>query len=99
MAQLPNSDWLVQSSGTKVFIVHRYTEEELLVVDATNIDAMAKAQLTIHNMVELDEENKAFAHFWFGYFWACLGSGEPEPEPELTEDEARAAFEDQGYTG
>jgi hypothetical protein len=73
MAQLPNDDWLVQSSGSMIFIVHRHTEEELVRADARDRDAVAKAQLTIHELPQLDAESKAFAHFWFGYFYANLG--------------------------
>lgn len=73
MAQLPNSDYLVQSAGNMIFIVHRYSEEELITVDATDHDAVAKAQYTIYTLPELDTEAKCFAHFWFGYFYANLG--------------------------
>jgi hypothetical protein len=73
MAQLPNSDYLVQSAAPFIFIVHRHSEEELVKVDATDKDAVAKAQFTIHKLPQLSEEDKAFAHFWFGYFYAHLG--------------------------
>jgi hypothetical protein len=73
MAQLPNTDWLVQSAGNKIILFHRYTEDELVKVDATDRNAVAQAQKTIHDLPELDEESKAFAHFWFGYFYAHLG--------------------------
>jgi hypothetical protein len=76
MAQLPNTDWLVQSAGTQIFIVHRYTEEELIKVDATDMNAVAQAQKIIHYLPELSAEDKCFAHFWFGYFYANLGRGE-----------------------
>lgn len=73
MAQLPNTDYLVQFVGTQIFIVHRYTEEELVTADATDRNAVAQAQKTIHDLPELSDEDKCFAHFWFGYFYANLG--------------------------
>ena len=73
MAQLPNSDYLVQSAAPFIFLVHRHTEEELVKVDATNRDAVARAQYTIYTLEELSPEDKCFAHFWFGYFYAHLG--------------------------
>jgi hypothetical protein len=63
----------VQSSGTEIFIVHRYSEEELIKVDATDKNAVAQAQKIIHYLPELDPEDKCYAHFWFGYFYANLG--------------------------
>jgi len=78
MAQLPNTDYLVQSAGTQILIVHRYTEEELVKVDATDRNAVAKAQYTIYTLPELSAEDKCFAHFWFGYFYAHLCEGEGE---------------------
>lgn len=73
MAQLPNSDYLVQSEGSMIFIVHRYSEEELITVDATDKNAVAQAQYTIYTLPELSAEDKCFAHFWFGYFYGHLG--------------------------
>lgn len=73
MAQLPNSDFLVQSAGPYIFLINRYTEQALVDVDARDADAVAKAQKTIHELQGLDAEDKAFAHFWFGYFYAHLG--------------------------
>lgn len=73
MAQLPNSDYLIQSDNTTIVLIHRYTDEILVMVDATDKDAVAKAQFTIYKLPQLSEEDKAFAHFWFGYFYAHLG--------------------------
>jgi hypothetical protein len=73
MAQLPNSDYLVQSAHPYIILFHRHTEEELVKIVATDRDAVAKAQLTIHELPQLSEEDKCFAHFWFGYFYAHLG--------------------------
>ena len=73
MAQLPNTDYLVQSAGPEIILFHRYTENELVRVNANDANAVAKAQKTIHDLPELDDENKCFAHFWFGYFYGHLG--------------------------
>lgn len=71
MAQLPpDGDWLVQQDGGVVRIFHRHTEEELLRFDPSNIKASARAQTVIHGLTQLDAEQKAFAHFWSGYFYA-----------------------------
>jgi hypothetical protein len=73
MAQLPpDGEWLVQNSGTEVFVIHRYSEEEVCRFDATNQDATAKAQYTIYQSDKLSAEQKCFAHFWCGYFHNAL---------------------------
>ena len=73
MAQLPpDGEWLVQSSGSEVFVMHRYSEEEIVRFDANDTDAMCKAQATISATDKLNAEQKSFAHFWCGYFFAYL---------------------------
>lgn len=74
MAQLPpDGEWLIQQIGGKVVLFHRYTEEELVSFPVSDRDAVARAQLKIHNLDRLDNEQKAFAHFWSGYFYAHGG--------------------------
>lgn len=75
MALLPNSDYLIQQIDGKVILFHRYTEEELVRFDLSDANATAKAQKTIHNLTQLDDEDKAFAHFWSGYFYAHASNG------------------------
>ena len=81
MAQLPGERYLIQNIGGEVVLFNREAEalaefgvevEEAEVVrfDPTNRDATSKAQLTIHNAPGLTDEEKAFAHFWSGYFYA-----------------------------
>lgn len=72
MAVLPNDDYLIQLIGENVILFHRYTEEELVRFNIGDPGEVAIAQRLIHELTELDEENKAFAHFWSGYFY---GSG------------------------
>jgi len=70
MAQLPGETWLIQQIGGEVILFHRHTEEELLRFDPSDGNAAARAQLAIFRLEQLDEEQKAFAHFWSGYFYA-----------------------------
>lgn len=72
MATLPSSGFLVQSSGTEVFILNPHTEEELVRFNVRDPDTVAKAQQTIRELPELNDEDKSFAHFWSGYFYAHL---------------------------
>lgn len=70
MAQLPGGDWLIQQIGGEVVLFHRHTEEEVVRFDPSDADGAARAQATIHESAELDAEQKSFAHFWSGYFYA-----------------------------
>ena len=75
MAQLPpDGEWLVQMIGENVIVFHRYTEEEIVRFSANNGHAAAIAQKTINDSDRLDAEQKSFAHFWCGYFYA-YGTG------------------------
>lgn len=70
MAQLPGERYLIQQIDQMVVLFERHTEAEVVRFDPTDPDATAKAQQTIHDSPELGEEEKAFAHFWSGYFYA-----------------------------
>lgn len=71
MAQLPpDGEWLVQQHGGIVKLFHRHTEEVIVEARASDADAMARAQATIHKDPQLNVEQKSMAHFWFGYFYA-----------------------------
>lgn len=71
MAQLPpDGEWLVQSAGPFTAVFHRYTEEEVTRFLTSNANAAAIAQRQIHNTDKLTDEQKCFAHFWCGYFYA-----------------------------
>jgi hypothetical protein len=69
MAQL-GEDWLMQQIGGQVILFHRHTEEELLRFDPNDGNAAARAQKTIYDLDRLTDEEKCFAHFWSGYFYA-----------------------------
>lgn len=76
MATLPpDGMWLVQQVDTAdgnedVVIFHRHTEEEVVRFSPFDADATARAQKTISDTDRLTQEQKAFAHFWSGYFYA-----------------------------
>lgn len=70
MAQLPGEKWLIQQIGGVVVLFHRDTEEEIVRFDPRSSDAAARAQGLIAHCTELDPEQKSFAHFWSGYFYA-----------------------------
>jgi hypothetical protein len=70
VAQLPGETWLIQQIDGEVILFHRHTEEELLRFDPSDGNAAARAQLAIFRLEQLDEEQKAFAHFWSSYFYA-----------------------------
>lgn len=71
MAQLPpDGRWLVQQNDGIVVVFDRYTQEEIIKVDPADADAMTKAQKKIYDDDRLDPEQKCFAHFWCGYFYA-----------------------------
>lgn len=80
MAQLPpDGDWLVQQIDGQVVVFHRDTEEEIVRFHPWDSDAIAKAQKTIHDDERLDPEQKCFAHFWCGYFYAHANPEMKEP--------------------
>lgn len=71
MAQLPpDGEWLVQQIDGVVVVYHRYSEEEITRFDPSDSDASAKAQRVIAHDLRLTEEQRCFAHFWSGYFYA-----------------------------
>lgn len=70
----PDGTWLIQQIGGEVIVFHRYTEEEIVRFDPSDGNAAAIAQKTIHDSDLLNEEQKNFAHFWSGYFYA-YGTG------------------------
>jgi hypothetical protein len=71
MAQLPpDGDWLVQQIDGIVVVFRRYTEEEIIRFDPGDKKASAQAQAVIHASDRLTDEQKCFAHFWSGYFYA-----------------------------
>ncbi|MFJ1765016.1 hypothetical protein ACIOD2_32145 [Amycolatopsis sp. NPDC088138] len=72
MAQLPSEQFLMQQIGPDVVLFDRYTEDEIVRYPVADQDATAKAQHKIATS-SLGEEDRCFAHFWAGYFWAHGG--------------------------
>lgn len=70
MAQLPGGDYLIQQIGEDVILFQRYTEVEIVRFPASDANAAARAQEKIHLAGALSDEEKSFAHFWSGYFYA-----------------------------
>lgn len=78
MARLPSDKFLVQQIGDDVVVFEDITEREIARFNPTNLDQVLQAQKTIHES-ELSEEDKAFAHFWSGYFYAHATGTLPDP--------------------
>lgn len=71
MAQLPpDGIWLIQQNDGIVSLFNQYTDEEVVRFDSSDGDAAAKAQAVIYASPRLNDEQKCFAHFWSGYFYA-----------------------------
>lgn len=71
MAQLPpDGTYLIQQIGGEVILFERYTERELVRFDPADANGIAQAQRTIAELPDLNTEQKSFAHFWSGYFYA-----------------------------
>ena len=70
MASLPSGDWLVQQNDGVVCVFNRHTEEEVVRFDPSNANEAAQAQKVIFGYHRMSDEDKSFAHFWCGYFYA-----------------------------
>lgn len=70
MARLPGERYLIQQNGGQVAIFDETTDEVLLTFNPSDVNASAIAQKQIHELEQLDDEQKVFAHFWSGYFYA-----------------------------
>jgi hypothetical protein len=69
MARLPSERYLIQQIGGQVILFEEGSEREIVRFDPSDMDAAAKAQKAIYDS-ELGDEDKCFAHFWSGYFYA-----------------------------
>lgn len=69
MARLPGMQYLMQQIGGEVILFEDGSEREVVRYDVADQDATARVQLTIYQS-ELSDEDKCYAHFWSGYFWA-----------------------------
>lgn len=84
VARLPSERFLIQQIGGDVVLYEEGTEEEVIRVPLyvkvgdhvqVNADGMARAQHVIHESRDLSAEDKCFAHFWSGYFYAHAARG------------------------
>lgn len=62
--------WLIQQQDGLVMLFHEYTDEHVVRFDPRDGSAAAQAQKVIHDHKALTDEEKCFAHFWSGYFYA-----------------------------
>lgn len=69
MARLPGDEYAIQQIDGIVILFRNHTEEEIVRFNPSDANATAIAQKTIHDSTLSDEE-KCFAHFWSGYFYA-----------------------------
>jgi hypothetical protein len=70
MAVLPGEEWIMQQIDGDVVLFHAYTEEEVVRFNPSDGDETAKSQKVIYDSERLNDEQKAFAYFWSGYFYA-----------------------------
>lgn len=73
MARLPDNRYLIQNIGGEfILLFEDGTEREVLRIklDDDFADNFAKAQKKIYELEDMSDEDKAFAHFWSGYFYA-----------------------------
>lgn len=69
MARLPSGDYLIQMLDDQVILFAHDTEAEIVRFDPADTDEAAKAQNVIAHS-DLSPEDRCFAHFWSGYFFA-----------------------------
>jgi hypothetical protein len=70
MARLPSDKFLIQQIGDNVVLFEDGTEREIVRYNIHNGREMATAQFKIADSRDLNDEDKAFANFWCGYFFA-----------------------------
>jgi hypothetical protein len=69
LARLPSERYLIQQIGGEVILFEEGTEREIVRFDPADGGSLGPALKVISDS-ELSEEDKAFAHFWSGYFYA-----------------------------
>jgi hypothetical protein len=70
MARLPSGDYLVQSlADGSVFVFEDHTERQIARFDPTDEQQLVEGMAAIEAS-NLSDEDRAFAHFWSGYFYA-----------------------------
>jgi hypothetical protein len=69
MARLPSEEYLIQHSDGFVTLFRDHTEEVIVQFNPSDANDAARAQGVIQGS-DLSDEDKSFAHFWSGYFYA-----------------------------
>ena len=69
MAMLPSDRYLIQQIDGEVVLFEVGTEREIVRFDPSSGNSSSMAQKVIFDS-ELGDEDKCFAHFWSGYFYA-----------------------------
>jgi hypothetical protein len=70
MARLPSEMYVIQQVSGFVVLYDDTSQREIVRFNPYDANATAKAQKFIHDSDLLSEEDKCFAHFWSGYFYA-----------------------------
>jgi hypothetical protein len=71
MARLTeDSTWLIQQIAGLVILYQEGSEDEIVQFDPRDSNATAQAQGVIWQSDRLTDEEKSFASFWSGYFYA-----------------------------
>ena len=69
MARLPSEQFLIQQIDGEVVLFEEGTEREIGRFNPYDANAAAQFQKVIYDS-GLSDEDKAFAYFWSGYFYA-----------------------------
>ena len=75
MARLPGDRFLIQQIDGQVVLFEDGTEREIIRFIPGDPISVMSAQSEIHFNEDLNPEEKSFAHFWSGYFYAHGGGG------------------------
>lgn len=66
----PDGEWKIQQIEGEVILYREGDEFEIVRFDPADANGAAIAQGTIAHSDLLTDEQKCFAHFWSGYFYA-----------------------------
>lgn len=86
MARLPSEQYLMQQTDGVVRLFEDFTEDEIARFDPASKEDTARARLAI-SASKLDGQDKAFAHFWAGYFALHAGHEGPQERTLVDNDE------------
>jgi len=82
MARLPSEKFLIQNIGDDVMVFEDGSEREIARWPAKNPDKMVDGMKAVSEDDSLSVVDKAFAHFWAGYFYAHMVYPEIGDMPE-----------------